>query len=154
MIEIEKKEFYLSDWIEMITVYYRETMALLHIDFEIKSSPNCLIYSDPNGLLNVACNIIDNGIKYGDGILIQMQAEVEDEMLYVTIENTGTPVLHSEVASIFKSFYRGSNTKNIQGNGLGLYICRTIIKKLDGSIYAVPKEKGSQFIFAVPVKLK
>ena len=34
------------------------------------------------------------------------------------------------------SFYRGSNTDNIQGNGLGLYIVKQLMTKMDGDVYA------------------
>ena len=150
--EIEKKEFYLEDWIKMVGSNYEEIMHLQRIHFTIQSCPNCLIYSDPNALLNVASNILDNAIKYGNGEYINMQVEVEEEMLYVSIENSGREIPQSETNAIFKSFYRGSNTEKVQGNGLGLYICKMMIRALDGSIYVLPKEEANQFVFAVPMK--
>ena len=37
---------------------------------------------------------------------------------------------------IFESFWRGSNAGNIGGNGLGLYICRQLMRKMNGEIFA------------------
>ncbi len=151
-MQIEKKEFYLDEWLKVIKLNYCETLALQHIDFKIESSSNCLLYSDPHALITVASNILDNAIKYGDGQYIYLQVEIEEEMLYVTIENSGLPIPKSEANAIFGSFYRGSNAENVQGNGLGLYICKKTIRKLDGSMFVLPKENSNQFVFAVPVK--
>ena len=40
------------------------------------------------------------------------------------------------MANVFDSFYRGSNTDNIQGNGLGLYIVKQLMQKMDGDAFA------------------
>lgn len=151
-MKIEKKDFYLDQWLEVMKLNYVETLELLHINFEVKSCPNCLIYSDLHALVNIASNIIDNAIKYGDGKWICLNVEKEEEMLYICIENSGTPIPKNEVNAIFKSFYRGANAEDKQGNGLGLYICKTIIRKLDGTIYVLPKEASNQFVFTVPIK--
>lgn len=151
-MKIEKKDFYLEQWLEVMKLNYVETLELLHIAFEMKSCPNCLIYSDLHALVNVASNMIDNAIKYGDGKWIQINVEKEEEMLYIGIENSGMPIPKNDVNAIFKSFYRGAIAEGKQGNGLGLYICKTIIKELDGTIYVLPKEASNQFVFAVPIK--
>lgn len=41
---------------------------------------------------------------------------------------------------IFDSFYRGSNSSNVNGSGMGLYICRKILHMTDGEIFAENKD--------------
>ncbi|MEE6208441.1 MAG: sensor histidine kinase, partial [Alphaproteobacteria bacterium] len=42
----------------------------------------------------------------------------------------------NELPHIFDSFWRGSNTGSNSGSGLGLYICRTLMRKMNGDIFA------------------
>ena len=50
-----------------------------------------------------------------------------------------------ELPHPFDSFYRGSNVTDKPGNGLGLYISRQIMNKMDGEIFAERKENGMSF---------
>ena len=42
----------------------------------------------------------------------------------------------NELSHIFESFWRGSNAENKKGSGLGLYICRQLMRRMDGEIFA------------------
>ena len=52
------------------------------------------------------------------------------------MENSGCTLSDNEAEHIFDSFFRGSNAANKPGSGLGLYICRQLLHKMDGEIYA------------------
>ena len=54
----------------------------------------------------------------------------------MTVSNTGCTLPLQEIPNIFDSFYRGSNTENIGGNGLGLYIVKQLMRRMDGDAYA------------------
>ena len=54
----------------------------------------------------------------------------------VSIANTGCSLKEDDLPHIFESFYRGSNVKNQEGSGLGLYICKQLMMKMDGDIFA------------------
>ncbi|MCA5963962.1 sensor histidine kinase [Blautia sp. RD014234] len=43
---------------------------------------------------------------------------------------------------IFESFFRGTNSLGQQGSGLGLYICREIMRKMDGEVFAEKEKDG------------
>ena len=54
---------------------------------------------------------------------------------------------------LFESFYRGSNADGKQGNGLGLYICSEIMKKMNGDMYATRHESGMEIVIVCPISL-
>ena len=51
--------------------------------------------------------------------------------------------------NIFDSFYRGKNAEGIQGSGLGLYICKHLMQKMDGDVYAEAEEGGFKAVAVV-----
>lgn len=81
-------------------------------------------------------NIMENAVKYGDGRAIGISFEREENCMLVTVENTGSSLPEQELVHIFESFYRGFNGEGKKGNGLGLYICRQILHKMQGEIFA------------------
>lgn len=66
----------------------------------------------------------------------------EYDLLLLLVENPGK-TLHKDF--LFDSFYRGSNVTDKPGNGLGLYISRQIMNKMDGEMFAERKENGMSF---------
>lgn len=53
---------------------------------------------------------------------------------------------------LFDSFFRGGNTRGQQGNGLGLYICREIMHRMDGEIFAECEAEGMAFVVVLPLQ--
>ena len=99
--------------------------------------------------LEVLQNILENALKYGDGKRIAIHFANEEDCRLVTVENTGCTLPERELPNIFDSFYRGSNSEKQKGSGLGLYICRQIMRAMDGEVYAEVKKSGKEDIFAV-----
>ena len=60
----------------------------------------------------------------------------------IRIFNTGEPVAADQLPHLFDSFYRGSNASDKQGNGLGLYIAKQIMNKMEGEIFAERQSGG------------
>ena len=60
----------------------------------------------------------------------------EEEALLLSIENSGEALSENELTHIFDSFWRGSNVVSNKGSGLGLYICRQLMFKMGGDIFA------------------
>lgn len=145
-IDVKKGEFYLKDLIDKIEVTYKERCSLIMTEFTIGNYENKLIKGDVDRAFEVCGNIIENAIKYGDGKSINLTFYEEEYYQLVRIHNTGEIIKSNEFNHIFDSFYRGSNSEGKQGNGLGLYICRQIMKKMDGEVFAECEEDGMNFI--------
>lgn len=135
-LEVNIGEFYLSELVEKITGYYREKLALIKTDFNVGKYKNCLLSGDLNRSVEVLQNIMENAIKYGDGRRMELIFSEADECVQIAIMNGGCTLGRDDLPHIFESFWRGANAGNIGGNGLGLYICRQLMRKMNGEIFA------------------
>ena len=91
---------------------------------------------DIDRAVEVVQNIIENAIKYGDGKSISLSFDEEDGCCVVSVTNSGSHLPENELVHIFDSFWRGSNSSGETGSGLGLYICRQLMYKMGGDIFA------------------
>ncbi len=135
-LDVENGEFYFSDLVQNIAAYYVEKLELVKTEFIIGEYKNCLLFGDLNRAAEVLQNVIENAIKYGDGKRIELLFPENDEGVLVTVRNGGCTLEKSDLPHIFKSFWRGANSENIRGSGLGLYICRQLMHKMNGEIFA------------------
>ncbi|MBD5112251.1 MAG: HAMP domain-containing histidine kinase [Ruminococcaceae bacterium] len=135
-LDVENGEFYLSELVQNIAAYYSEKMSLVKTEFVVGEYNNCLLFGDLNRAVEVMQNVIENAIKYGDGKYIEIMFPDDDEGVLISVRNSGCTLDKSELAHIFESFWRGANSENIRGSGLGLYICRQLMHKMNGEIFA------------------
>ena len=129
-------EVYLADVIEGVVAYYKDKLSVLHTELEVGEYDNALLSCDKDRLVEALQNLMENAIKYGDGRKISISFSEEEDCKLITISNTGCSLEENELNNIFDSFYRGTNTKNIQGNGLGLYIVKQLMTRMDGDVFA------------------
>lgn len=135
-LDVKNGEFYLSDLIQTVASYYSEKTALAKTDFRIGEYGNRLLCGDLDRSVEVLQNVVENAMKYGDGRLIELNVSDEDEGVLVSVKNSGCTLDKKELPHIFESFWRGANSVGIQGSGLGLYICRELMRKMNGEFFA------------------
>lgn len=135
-LTVDNGEFYLSAVVAEIKAFYSDKLMLLKCDFTVGKFGDCLLKGDINRSVEVLQNIIENAIKYGDGKLINISFSQEEDCIIISVSNTGSKLSENELAHIFDSFWRGSNVGSNSGSGLGLYICRQLMKKMDGDVFA------------------
>ena len=135
-LEVNMGEFYLSELIEKITEYYSEKLALIKTDLNIGKYKNCLLSGDLNRSVEVLQNIMENSLKYGDGRRVELIFPEDDECVQIALRNGGCTLSVDDLPHIFESFWRGANAESIHGSGLGLYICRQLMRKMNGEIFA------------------
>ena len=75
---------------------------------------------------------MENAIKYGDGKQIEITFADEEDCRLIYISNTGCSINEEELPYLFDSFYRGSNSHNIKGSGLGLSIAKNLTNLMGG----------------------
>ena len=135
-LEVSNGEFYLSQLMDQICGYYRDKLSLVKIGFTVAPYTNCLICGDLDRGVEVIQNLMENAIKYGDGERIDLLLSEEDGYILISVQNSGCTLLSAELPHIFDSFWRGSNADKHKGSGLGLYICRQLMHKMGGEIFA------------------
>ena len=136
----DNRQFYLKEVMERLESYYKEKLDSLAIEFGIEKYHNCIMLGDPDRLSEVLQNLIENAVKYGDGRYIKLSFGTDEDMILITVRNSGCTLQENELPHIFDSFWRGANSEKQQGSGLGLYICRRLMQLMNGDIYAEIEE--------------
>ena len=142
----------MSELVSKVTFYYRDKLETIKTDFQVESFGNCLLKGDLERSIEVLQNIMENAIKYGDGNQIHIRFSEEDGCVLICVCNTGCTLPDTELPHIFDSFWRGANAEKQKGSGLGLYICRQLMHKMNGDIFAEIKD-GFMCVTAVFVKV-
>lgn len=139
-LEVNNGAFYLSELMSKIKIYYTEKLDFLKTNFIVDEYNDCIVNGDLERSIEVVQNIMENAIKYGDGKNIGISFSEEDGSILLTVINSGCTLLDSDLTHIFESFWRGTNAQNEKGSGLGLYICRGLMHKMNGEIFAQIKD--------------
>lgn len=120
-----------------------------NIEIEMEEFPDRKIPHDPKWTVEVAVNILDNGIKYSpEGTHICIRVTEMVTYMLIEIEDEGIGIPSKEMHKVFRRFYRGSNVEgqDQNGSGVGLYLARRIVEEQGGSICVKQKHgKGSIF---------
>ncbi len=108
----------------------------------------CIILVDGLRLSQVVDNIISNSYKYA-GTSIYVSSVIKGKYLEIGFKDYGRGVSEEELPLIFNKFYRAKNSKEKGGTGLGLYISKYMMEKMEGDIYCENSVDG----FTVLLKL-
>jgi two-component system phosphate regulon sensor histidine kinase PhoR len=113
------------------------------------------VAADADRLRQVLVNLIDNAVKYSpEGGRIELRVLARDNGLRMTVTDEGLGIPHGDQQRIFGKFYRvdPNLTRGVRGTGLGLYICRELVRRMNGRITVESKEgRGSTFIVDLPL---
>ena len=145
-LQVEKGEFYLYDLMKRVLDTYKEQCVLRQIELYVGPCENRLLYGDIDRSQEIFENLFENAFKYGDGRLIEITFYEEDGCQLIRVFNTGQVLEERELVHLFESFYRGSNAQHQNGNGLGLYIAQTLMRKMEGEIFVQQEKDGMAFI--------
>ena len=86
-------------------------------------------------LLHVWTNLIGNAIKFSDeNSQISIRLKKTDSQIEIIVEDQGIGLDENTRRHIFEKFYQGDSSRKAQGNGLGLPLCKEIMKKCGGKI--------------------
>jgi len=109
---------------------------------------------DRDRLRQVLINLVENAVKYSPGGgKIEIRVESDDGRLRLAVQDTGVGIAQGEQRRIFGKFYRvdPNLTHGVGGTGLGLYICRELVRRMNGRIWVDSREgHGSTFFVELP----
>ena len=148
-------EFSVFNFAEMVNEAIQSIEALnssFHI--YIDGSADFTVTADRYRILQVLTNFFSNAIKYSNGNKEVILSIVHDnQSVTVSVKDHGTGIPKDYLPYVFERFFRIKKTSSIEGIGLGLYLCRQIIRAHDGQVWAESEEGvGSTFYFSIPIK--
>ena len=136
------------------------TMGLLAknkgLDLTADLSPGIpLAMADKDKIIQVLTNLLANAIAHTEKGVISVHAGYVNNMLRVTVRDTGCGIKAEDLPKLFQPFTQlaRGNDRKTEGTGLGLVITKEIILAHNGKIWAESEPgKGSVFYFELPVK--
>jgi signal transduction histidine kinase len=148
----------LNDLIHQTVAMMQPAADAKKIGLEVGVAVNLpLVHADPDRVLEVLINLVDNAIKFtplSGAVMIQATVvEADAGMVYVSVTDTGRGINPETKALIFERLYQDPESvdNNRSGLGLGLFICREIVR-LHGGRISVSSDpgQGSTFTFTLP----
>lgn len=143
--------------IDSFTVVTRKMGIQIELDYDIHlgfGDKDYYFNTDAEKLRQIVANILNNAVKYSyKNSKIQVKCWVDDDLLYISVQDFGTGISEKNQAIIFERFKRldtGINSIN-QGHGLGLSITKALLDVLEGTIdIKSAKGEGSTFTLSIP----
>lgn len=124
----------------------QEQVSLI-CDFD--ALPDILVHTDPKRVTQVISNLISNAVKFTEKGSIRLSFRIVEGYVLIEVIDTGIGISLQHQQTIFDRFMKVNSFK--QGTGLGLTICKTIIKALGGTIDVDSKVgEGTRFWFTLP----
>lgn len=125
----------------------------MKIEFSHAATPR--VEADVNLLRIVISNLLSNAVKYGrDGGTIRIGVKAEGRDAIVTVWNEGVGISEEDIRN--RLFQKGARlkqkgTEGVKGNGLGLFICKTIVQKHQGALTCRSElGKWAEFVIRLP----
>jgi signal transduction histidine kinase len=158
-LRVEQRCISLAELVHQVRAMLRPLADEKRIGLEVGIDQRLpLVYADPDRVLEVLINLVDNAIKFTpeDGA-VMVQANVVDAdpaSVYVAVSDSGRGISPEAKNLIFERLYQDPDSidNNRSGLGLGLFICKEIVRLHEGRIWVSSEPgQGSTFTFTLPV---
>lgn len=129
----------------------------IHIDLDanLDDDSRLTIRGDEQLIKTAFSNIIDNGCKYSPDKTARVFIQASKDRVTIQFTDNGMGISPVDIPNIFEPFYRGTNTKNIRGHGIGLSMVKGIIKLHKGTIeLASSLGSGTAVTVTLPIDRK
>lgn len=122
---------------------------------EIKIDELSLFWGDNTLLTQLIVNLLDNSFKYSKNqTKIYFEIINLNNFIKIKIFNETEYLDKKKIKNIFDKFYRFEDTNDISGSGIGLAICKSIVKLHNGEIKAIPQDNGILIEIELPILKK
>lgn len=153
-MRFELEKIPIVDLLDEISEDMKASVENKDIKFKTKIPRNLpSIMGNRYRLAQVLKNLLVNALKFTDNGSISILAEQKKDYIVIEVKDTGIGISKDEVKKIFNKFYQaytGDDRKN-EGTGLGLFICKEILKKHNGDIWVESQIGiGSSFYIKLP----
>jgi signal transduction histidine kinase len=158
MIDAEKdndsvyiEEFELNQLLNQIIVGLKAQFDKKNIELNILNHKKLNIKTDKYKLSQSIYNILTNAYKFTEtGGKVLVNYEVEHDGLIISIEDNGIGISEVDKKHLFEVYYRGSSAAKSTGDGIGLYVVKENLNKINGTVNVISEVgKGSKFIIKI-----
>ncbi len=108
-----------------------------------------MVTADKNRMMQVCENIINNTRKYAKTDM-ELSACARDDGVWISFRDYGSGIADEDLPFVFRKFYRGKNCGSEQGSGLGLYIVKYIVEKMNGEAFLYNHKDGLEVVIHLP----
>jgi signal transduction histidine kinase len=127
----------------------------LKVEIKANVNINSHLKLDKNRLSRVLNNLVSNAIKYNNLSLkkptVELNAWLDNKTLIITVTDSGKGIRDEIKDKVFNMFFRG--TDEAKGSGLGLYIAREMVQKMNGTLtFTSQAGNGTTFTVSLPIE--
>ncbi|MBX2915642.1 MAG: HAMP domain-containing histidine kinase [Cyclobacteriaceae bacterium] len=153
-LDVQKKKVLVSKLVRTILENLRSHPHTDKVKIELDVPSDLVIYSDPARLQIILGNLIGNAIKYMDPAkenpMLKISATLRESHIRFIVQDNGLGIPSNHIHKIFDMFYQAN--EKAEGSGLGLYIVKQAVEKLNGTILVASElQLGSTFTVVFPV---
>jgi signal transduction histidine kinase len=153
-LELNRRPTALGEWLPQALIPWQKAAQEKGLRWQTDIPPDLpTVLVDPDRLGQALGNLLSNAVKYTPaGGAVSTGAGVEDDAIWVRVEDTGPGIAPEDLELIFTPFYRGrSATRFPQGMGLGLTIARDLVSAHGGRLEVENSPGlGSRFTIWIP----
>ncbi len=151
----EKQKIGVCDTIDKTIEFIKPRLVANKIKINIKCQNKIYIYSAINELIQVLINILNNATdiliqnRVADAVINLNAYKNDNDKVIIEIEDNGGGIDKQIIDKIFDPYF---STKGKNGNGIGLYMCKTIMQnQLNGMIKVTNTKQGARFTLQLPI---
>ncbi len=151
---LEKTEINMAELVNRAILETSGLASQRRIRVQFQAPRDAIEFRADRAKLNeIIANYIENAIKYShEDTTVTIALRRTGNKVYFEVTDTGIGVPASERKGLFTKFYRTTNARKEQpnGNGIGLFVVKTVAREHGGDAYYEPREPGSMFGFWLP----
>jgi PAS domain S-box-containing protein len=155
-VDLSLEKFLLDDVINEVKEIFSNQVTEKGLELITNIPQRILLFSDMRRIKQILINLVSNAVKFTkQGRITVTSTILPDERLEISVADTGIGIKAEAMDKLFNPFQQVDMnlTKQFEGTGLGLYLCKSLVNLLGGEISAKSEyKKGSVFTFILPLK--
>ena len=157
-VDLSPEKFLLDDVINEVAEIFSNQAAQKGLELIVNIPEKIFLFSDMRRIKQILINLVSNAVKFtNQGRITVTGTILPDERIEISVADTGIGIKEESMDKLFNPFQQVDMnlTKQFEGTGLGLYLCKSLVNLLGGEISAKSEyKKGSVFTFILPLQYK
>jgi signal transduction histidine kinase len=149
---IERSEIDLAEVVDDVVQAFQETATRAGSELFVSVQGSVVGCWDSVRVEQIIANLVDNSIKFGEGKPIHIDLESTDGTARLSVRDEGRGISDEDKPHVFDQYWRGNDTRNFGGLGLGLYVVREMARAHGGSVSLESGPAGgTTFVLELPL---